>query len=719
MKNVFVFAPCAYNRLDMMSSPGNSFRNAAVWLLRKLGVSSNEIAQRTHAENELRQSEARYRGIFENAVEGMFQTTPDGHYINANPALARIYGYDAPESLIRGLTDIRGKLYVDPSRRDEFASLLQKDNTVSGFESQIYRSDGKTIWIAESARAVRDSNGALIYYEGSVQDISGRKHDEEELQRAKLAAELGAQAKSEFLANMSHELRTPMNGIMGMTELALDTSLSPEQREYLLIVRDSADSLLELLNEILDFSKIEAGKWELEDAAFSLRDELSMALKALSIRANRKGLELVCDIPSTVPDALSGDFGRLRQILVNLIGNAIKFTERGEIVLSVRNEKQSEDDVFLHFMVTDTGVGIPADKLRMIFDPFTQADSSTTRRYGGTGLGLAICARLVALMDGQIWVESEVGKGSTFHYIVRLTTRAAVPQPGDWLLLKGLRVLVVDDNESSRNSLVQQLMNHGIQPTLVNGSESGPAALAVLQHAASKRVPFPLILLDAHMPVDEGFELASSILLDPLASGTAIVMLTSGSQPADAARCRELGVASYLNKPIKESDLLNAICSALHLSEKKELMDVSPAPTTELRHISLRILLAEDNAVNRLLALRILEKQGHTVVTANDGVEAVAEFSRDSFAIILMDIQMPGLDGLAATAIIREKEAGTGTHTPIVALTAHAMEDDRKRCLSAGMDGYLSKPIQARQLFQIIDELVPESASSACHDTSL
>jgi two-component system sensor histidine kinase/response regulator len=363
---------------------------------------AREIAERKRVEQELRQAEAKYRSIFENAVEGIFQTTPDGHYISVNPALAHIYGYETPVALISSLTDIGGQLYVNAARRAEFARRLQEHSTVSGFESQIYRRDGQIIWIAETARAVRDASGGLLYYEGTVEDITERKHAEEELQKAKAAAEAAARMKSEFLANMSHELRTPMNGIIGMTELALDTDLTSEQREYLTIVKNSADFLLELLNDILDFSKIEAGRWDLESIDFRLRDDLEVALKTLAIRAHRKGLELAYHIPAEVPDALLGDPGRLRQIVVNLIGNAIKFTEQGEVVMHVTLEWQIQNEVSLHFAVTDTGIGIPSDKQQLIFNPFTQADNSMTRRFGGTGLGLAISSRLVAMMTGTI-----------------------------------------------------------------------------------------------------------------------------------------------------------------------------------------------------------------------------------------------------------------------------------------------------------------------------
>jgi len=669
---------------------------------------AREIAQRKRAEMELQETEAKYRSIFENAVEGIFQTTPDGRYLDVNPALARIYGYESPGSLICNLTDIRGRLYVSISRRDEFARLLREHNTVSGFESQIYRRDGKIIWITETARAVHGAGGDLLYYEGTVEDITERKHAEEELHRAKQAAESAALAKSEFLANMSHEIRTPMNGIMGMTELALDTELTPEQREYLQIVKDSAESLLELLDDILDFSKIEAGKWELETRGFSLPHDLEMALKALAIRAERKGLELVCHVPASVPAVLVGDSGRLRQIIVNLIGNAIKFTERGEVVFRVGIAERVEDKIVLHFTVTDTGIGIPADKQTVIFDSFTQADNSMSRRFGGTGLGLAICKRLVRMMSGRLWVESETGKGSSFHFTASFGFRDgdAPLQQNSLFQLEDLPVLIADDNASSREILYELVSSWGMRPKRV---ASGSNVLADLERAANERVPYRVAILDAHMPNDEGFDAVDSIQQNPVLAGTAIIMLTSGSKPTDAVRCRDAGITAHLNKPFKSSDLLDAIYSAVSIVNAKSFSHpFVPSVVPEQAQNPLHILLVEDNPVNQLLALRILEKRGHSVVAACDGAEALAAFAREAFDLVLMDIQMPGIDGFAATAVIRQKEAGTGAHVPIVALTAHALEGDRERCLSAGMDAYLSKPIQAQKLFQIVDELVPE-----------
>ena len=668
---------------------------------------AREIAERQRVEHELRQAETKYRSIFENAVEGIFQTTPDGRYLSVNPALARIYGYETPEALISSLTDIGGQLYVYASRRAEFARLLHEHSTVSGFESQVYRRDGQVIWITETARAVRDASGVLLYYEGMVEDISERKRAEEELQQAKIAAEAAVRAKSEFLANISHELRTPMNGIIGMTEVALDTVLTPEQREYLTMVQDSADALLALLNDILDFSKIEAGRWELESIDFSLRNTLEMALKTLAVRAHRKGLEVAYHIPAAVPDALRGDPGRLRQIIVNLVGNAIKFTAQGEVVMRVTVERHLQNEVALHCTVADTGIGIPPDKQQIIFTPFTQADNSMTRRFGGTGLGLAISSELVAMMDGRLWVESVVGQGSTFHFTACFGVRAdATAQPAPaWDSLHALPVLVVDDNATNRRILEEQLRSGGMRPTTVDG---GPAALAALHQAMQEGRPFPLVLLDAHMPCMDGFSVAAQIKQSPTLTHATIMMLTSGGQSSDAARCRELGITSYLMKPIKQSELLNAIGTVLQtVSVAAHAAALLQLPARTQSQRPLHILLVEDNVVNQRLTVWMLQKWGHSVVIAGNGKAALAALARETFALVLMDVQMSDMDGLTTTATIRAQEQSTGAHIPIIALTAHAMPEDREQCLAAGMDAYLCKPLQAQQLFQLIDRLVP------------
>jgi two-component system sensor histidine kinase/response regulator len=637
------------------------------------------------------------------SLPGIFYLIDErGQLVRWNQTFSDVSGYSSEELSRISVLD----LFKEPDKKliaERMEQVFSKGEAVAD-ASFVAKDQTETPYLFSGKRLMFDNKPCFV---GLGLDITERKRAEAELVEAKVEAEAANHAKSEFLANMSHEIRTPMNGIIGMTDLVLETEVTAEQSEYLHMVKGSADALLIVINDILDLSKMEAGKLELDYMSFDLRKSLIDVTKILAIKAQQKGMEFIFDVSPEVPVNVVGDPARLRQILVNLIGNAIKFTETGEIEVNIRTESQDADGTLLRFSVRDTGIGIPADKQGMIFSAFSQADSSTTRKYGGTGLGLSIVGQLVGLMGGKLWVESGLGKGSTFCFAVQLSPGVA-PALGEVLdeeQLSGVPILIVDDNATNRRILEESVIHWKMEPIIV---EDATAALQVLQQRQLSNAKLPLVLTDAHMPGIDGFGLIERIRQNSSFANVRIIILTSGGQRGDAARCQKLGVTAYLSKPFDRLELrevLHHVLASDPTSPGTKILVTRH--TLQEKRQTLSFLVAEDNAVNQRLIARLLEKRGHSVALAQNGREALQTLEQRHFDIILMDVQMPVMDGFETTKLIREKEKASGTHMPIIALTAHAMQGDEERCLACGMDGYVTKPIKLEELFSVMENVVP------------
>jgi PAS domain S-box-containing protein len=658
-----------------------------------------DVTPRVRAEQALRESEARLQSILDNTTAVVYMKDTLGRYLLINRTFERLF--DLSRDAIAGKTDydVFPRDMADAFRANDLR-VMHTGQAIE-FEEVAPHADGPHTYLSVKV-PLRSADGQVYAMCGISTDITERIRHEEELRHAKEAAESANVAKSAFLANMSHEIRTPMNGILGMIDLALGTALTAEQREYLGDAHQSAQSLLSLIDDVLDFSKVEAGKLDLDPRPFSVRESLGSVMKSLALRAHKSGLELVCLVQPDTPDWLVGDSARLRQVIVNLVGNAIKFTEQGEVVLELDVAQRTAEAICLRFAVTDTGIGIPPEKQALVFEAFEQADSSTTRRYGGTGLGLAISTRLVELMGGRLGVESEAGKGSCFSFTVWLGLPAepppqSAPEPES---LHGLAVLIVDDNATNRRLLVELLTRWRMVPTAVAG---GRQALAALEAAADAGRPFPLVLLDANMPDMDGFQLAEEIQRRPELARAAVMMLTSGDRAGDVARCQRVGISVHMLKPIRQSELFDAILAAVGVRPPEAPRPAAPPAPAVCR--PLKILVCEDSVVNQKLATGLLEKRGHRVTIAANGRQGVELWQSQPFDVVLMDVQMPEMDGFEATEAIRRLEADRGGHVPIIAMTAHAMKGDRERCLACGMDGYVSKPVRPHELYEALAQL--------------
>ena len=661
----------------------------------------------------LRDGESLFLSLVHSIPACFIRKDRSGRIVFANEKFAVLMGTTADQMIGKTVADFYPEELAKKAREEDESVMRSGEVLEDVFDDTV---DGQIHYYASRKGPVRNEQGDVIGIQTIFWDITQQRLAEQALLRereglriAKEEADAANRAKSDFLANMSHEIRTPMNAIIGMTDLLLETQLTPTQHEYLSMVQDSGEALLTLLNDILDFSKIEAGKLELDSVSFDIRESLGDTMKGLGYRAHTKGLELAVRVDEKIPRLLRGDPSRIRQIVVNLVGNAIKFTEQGEVVLEIECKRKSETQATLRFAVIDTGIGIAEENLVKVFQEFEQADASTTRQFGGTGLGLAISARLVQLMDGRIWVESELGRGSRFQFELPLEVDHAAP-PMDSsdapVSIQGVRVLIVDDNATNRRILKDMLTNWGMEPTTASG---GTLALQSLVDATEEDDSFKLLISDVNMPEMDGLMLTKTIVERSLMNPASIIMLTSGARPRDSSEFQSIGITSHLLKPAKQSEMYDAVVSSLSASGLKTnpmLTKETPAKL-QVSSYELRILLAEDNLVNQKLAIGILTKLGHRVTVANNGKEALEKLQQATYDIVLMDVQMPEMDGLAATRELRRREQQTQTHIPVVAMTAHAMKGDREHCLAAGMDDYLTKPIRLKDMFEKLGERFP------------
>jgi two-component system, sensor histidine kinase and response regulator len=666
-----------------------------------------DVTERVKREEELKRSEERFRTLSAVAPVGIVLLCEEGKVSYVNEHYLRMTGLTEEEALRDEWQEITHPDDLEDLRRARHAAIATKADSY-GMSYRYLRKDNRIVWVDAMARAFQQKEGGERGYVVVIQDVTERHRSEERLRAAKEAAESANKAKSDFLANMSHEIRTPMNGILGMTELALDTELMPEQREYLDMVRTSAEALLAIINDILDFSKIEAGRMELETATFSLEDCIEAALGPLGVRAMKKGLDLTWSTEGTIPEALKGDSTRLRQILINLVGNAIKFTKEGEVAVWASRVSGDDSKVKIRFVVSDTGIGIPSEKHEQIFEAFSQADTSTTREFGGTGLGLSISAQLVRLMGGEIGLESAPGMGSKFHFTAVFDEAKADSKILRELAgLKNKPVLVVDDNEVNRHLLQKLLGLWGMKPVLASG---GMAGIQEYERSVQLGEPYPLVLLDVNMPVIDGYGVAARLRELAPAEKTVILALSSSFITQTSNAPDSLKIGRKLNKPIRRAELRDAIAELMEKPEtKKEEQTTEGRP----KQRKLRLLLVEDNQVNQKLATRLLEKMGHEVKLAANGKDAVELCAAEVFDLVLMDIQMPVMGGMEATARIREREQEKRGRVPILAMTAHAMKSDEERCLAGGMDGYISKPIHADFLRKEIFRLTEKETDAA------